>query len=181
MTRNIFIFIGTFVVGALIALVTRAALFNPHRGHEGHPAKAEYAPMVSNPLTPAVTPAPAPAPAQPVPSRLPRRRRRPATRMPAMERSRPRRRPAPLRCPFPGSRSTRCVRSVAWPSIRRCPRLSTKAKRSALVARCARRSSRLIRIATARLICGTSSAKNKRPCAPQLFSLPLPVWCSARV
>ncbi len=65
MTRNIFIFIGMFVAGALIALVTRAALFNPHRGHEGHPAKVEYAPMVSNPLTPAVTPAPATLPAQP--------------------------------------------------------------------------------------------------------------------
>jgi len=63
MTRNIFIFIGTFVVGALIALVTRAALFNPHRGHEGHPAKAEYAPMVSNPLAP--TPAPRPATSAP--------------------------------------------------------------------------------------------------------------------
>ena len=63
MTRNIFIFIGTFVVGSLIALVTRAALFNPHRGHEGHPAKAEYAPMVSNPLAPTVTPAPGTVPA----------------------------------------------------------------------------------------------------------------------
>lgn len=63
MTRNIFIFLGTFFIGALIALVTRAALFNPHRGHEGHPAKAEYAPMVSNPLTPTVTPAPANTPA----------------------------------------------------------------------------------------------------------------------
>lgn len=63
MTRNIFLFLGTFVAGALIALVTRAALFNPHRGHEGHPAKAEYAPMVSNALAP--TPAPPAAPAKP--------------------------------------------------------------------------------------------------------------------
>lgn len=53
MIRNIFIFLGTFVAGAAIALVTRAAIFNPHQGHEGHPAKAEYAPMVSNPLAPA--------------------------------------------------------------------------------------------------------------------------------
>jgi hypothetical protein len=53
MIRNAFIFLGTFVAGALIALVTRAAMFNPHRGHEGHPATAEYAPMVSNPLAPA--------------------------------------------------------------------------------------------------------------------------------
>lgn len=35
MTRSFFIFIGTFVAGALIALVARAALFNPHAGHTG--------------------------------------------------------------------------------------------------------------------------------------------------
>jgi hypothetical protein len=53
MTRNIFIFLGTFAVGALIALVTRAAAFKPHAGHEGHPASGgDYAPMVTNPLTP---------------------------------------------------------------------------------------------------------------------------------
>jgi hypothetical protein len=53
MIRNVFIFLATFVVGGAIALVTRAAIFNPHSGHEGHPATAQYAPMVSNPLTPA--------------------------------------------------------------------------------------------------------------------------------
>ncbi|MEO5961530.1 MAG: hypothetical protein ABIZ49_05660 [Opitutaceae bacterium] len=54
MTRNIFIFIGTFVVGAVVALVVRAAAFKPNAGHEGHPASAgDYAPMVSNPLVPA--------------------------------------------------------------------------------------------------------------------------------
>ena len=53
MIRNIFIFLGTFVAGALIALVTRAAMFNPHRGHEGHPAGGgEYSAMVSNALAP---------------------------------------------------------------------------------------------------------------------------------
>lgn len=52
MIRNIFIFLGTFAAGALIALVARAAMFQPHAGHEGHPAKAEYAPMVSNALAP---------------------------------------------------------------------------------------------------------------------------------
>ena len=63
MTRNIFIFLGTFVVGALIALVTRAAMFNPHAGHEGHPIGAgEYKPMVSNSLVPAPS---AKAPAAP--------------------------------------------------------------------------------------------------------------------
>ena len=54
MTRNIFIFLGTFVAGALIALVARAAMFAPHKGHEGHPAPGgDYAGMVSNPLAPA--------------------------------------------------------------------------------------------------------------------------------
>ncbi len=56
MTRNIFIFLGTFVAGALIALVARAAMFAPHKGHEGHPAPGgDYAGMVSNPLVPADT------------------------------------------------------------------------------------------------------------------------------
>ena len=62
MTRNIFIFIGTFVAGAVIALLVRAAMFNPNAGHEGHPAGGgDYAGMVSNPLTPAKPAAPAPA------------------------------------------------------------------------------------------------------------------------
>jgi YHS domain-containing protein len=81
MIRTISIFIATFVAGALIALVARAALFAPHAGHEGHPVGGgEYQSMVSNPLTPApanppaakapaTTPAPAatpePAPAAP--------------------------------------------------------------------------------------------------------------------
>ena len=53
MIRNVFIFLGTFAAGALIALVARAALFNPHAGHEGHPAAGgDYAAMVSNPLAP---------------------------------------------------------------------------------------------------------------------------------
>lgn len=56
MTRNIFIFLGTFVAGALIALVARAAMFAPHKGHEGHPAAGgDYAGMVSNPLVPVNT------------------------------------------------------------------------------------------------------------------------------
>jgi hypothetical protein len=56
MTRNIFIFLGTFVAGALIALVARAAMFAPHNDHEGHPATGgDYAGMVSNPLAPANT------------------------------------------------------------------------------------------------------------------------------
>jgi hypothetical protein len=59
MTRNIFLFLGTFVVGAFIALVARAAMFKPHAGHEGHPASGgNYAAMVSNPLAPSTTAAP---------------------------------------------------------------------------------------------------------------------------
>ena len=48
MTRNIFIFLGTFVAGALIALVARAALFQPHAtassaatSHAAHATAAE--------------------------------------------------------------------------------------------------------------------------------------------
>ena len=55
MTRNIFIFLATFVVGALAALVTRAAMFKPYSGHEGHPAPKEYSAMVSNSLAPAAS------------------------------------------------------------------------------------------------------------------------------
>ncbi len=65
MIRNTFLFLGTFVAGALIALVVRAAKFNPHAGHEAHAGGGgDYKPMVSNPIAPAVpTSAPTPAPA----------------------------------------------------------------------------------------------------------------------
>ncbi len=64
MTRNLLIFIGTFVSGALVALIVRAATFDPHAGHEGHPAGGgDYAAMVSNPLAPAPTATGTPAPA----------------------------------------------------------------------------------------------------------------------
>ena len=56
MIRNLFIFIGTFVAGALIALVVRAARFQPHAEGGGHPPTADYAPMVSNVLAPAPAP-----------------------------------------------------------------------------------------------------------------------------
>lgn len=68
MARNIFIFLGTFVAGALIALVVRAAMFNPHAGHEAAASTGgEYAPMVSNALAPAgaAQARPASAPANP--------------------------------------------------------------------------------------------------------------------
>ena len=42
-TKNIFTFLGTFVVGALLALVARAALFNPHEGTSTAPAAAAVA------------------------------------------------------------------------------------------------------------------------------------------
>lgn len=56
MTRNLTIFLATFAASALVALVVRAALFQPHDGHEGPaPAGGAYAPMVAK----------APAPAEP--------------------------------------------------------------------------------------------------------------------
>ena len=60
MIRHIFVFLGTFAAGALVALVARAALFQPHADHQGHPAPGgDYAPMVSNPLTPPASAGPA--------------------------------------------------------------------------------------------------------------------------
>ena len=57
MTRNLTLFLASFVVSALIALVVRAAMFQAHAGHDGHlPAGGDYAPQVSNPLTPASQP-----------------------------------------------------------------------------------------------------------------------------
>ncbi|MDP1581478.1 MAG: hypothetical protein Q8M02_14495 [Candidatus Didemnitutus sp.] len=62
MTRNLLIFLGTFMTGALIALVARAAMFQPHVAHEaGAVGGGDYAPMVSNALTPATPPATAPS------------------------------------------------------------------------------------------------------------------------
>ena len=52
MIRTLFVFIGTFVAGALIALVVRTARFQPHAESGGHPPTADYAPMVSNVLAP---------------------------------------------------------------------------------------------------------------------------------
>lgn len=60
MTRSFFIFLGTFAAGALIALVARAALFEPHAGREANAVGGgDYAPMVTNTLAPAQTAAPA--------------------------------------------------------------------------------------------------------------------------
>ncbi|MFO1451937.1 MAG: hypothetical protein U1F61_27480 [Opitutaceae bacterium] len=69
MIRNLTLFAVTFVAGALIALATRAAWFDPHRHAAAEPAAGgEYAPMVSNPLTPApssASPVSSPAPTIP--------------------------------------------------------------------------------------------------------------------
>jgi hypothetical protein len=54
MIRQISIFLGTFVIGALIALVARAAFFEPHAAKEaGATGGGDYAPMVTNTLAPA--------------------------------------------------------------------------------------------------------------------------------
>ena len=52
MIRNIFIFLATFAVGALIAFGARAALHKPDAAVTEHTTK-EHAAMVNNPLTPA--------------------------------------------------------------------------------------------------------------------------------
>ena len=53
MTRHLAIFLGTFVAGALIALVARAALFEPHAAKEANATGGgDYAPIVTNSLTP---------------------------------------------------------------------------------------------------------------------------------
>ena len=54
--RNVFIFIGTFVLGAAIALIARTAMYQPHAADDVHATTGgEYSAMVSNPLKP-VTP-----------------------------------------------------------------------------------------------------------------------------
>jgi len=54
MTRNLLLFLGTFVAGATLALLARAVMFAPEAGHDGHPVGGgDYAAMVSNPLVPA--------------------------------------------------------------------------------------------------------------------------------
>lgn len=64
MIRTISIFLGTFVAGALIALVARAAFFAPHANDEAAPVGGgDYAPMVTNTLAPANSTAKPAAPA----------------------------------------------------------------------------------------------------------------------
>jgi len=49
--KSIFLFLGTFVLGALIALGARTALHDPHAGHDTAGAtttRGDYAPMVKN-------------------------------------------------------------------------------------------------------------------------------------
>jgi YHS domain-containing protein len=68
MTKNIVLFVATFIVGALIALAARTALHKPFTSPTGHTENAAYAPMVNN-SSPAAAPAPvAPAPTAPLAS-----------------------------------------------------------------------------------------------------------------
>ena len=54
MTRPVFILLGTFLAGALSALVARSAMFEPHAGHADQPVGGgDYASMVTNTLAPA--------------------------------------------------------------------------------------------------------------------------------
>jgi YHS domain-containing protein len=69
MIRHVFIFLATFVAGAVIALVVRAASFRPQAGHVGQPTEGgQYSAMVTNPLTAPNPPVAAPpsAPRAPV-------------------------------------------------------------------------------------------------------------------
>jgi YHS domain-containing protein len=93
MIRNIFLFLGTFTAGAMIALVARAAWFRPHAEPAAMPAAGgEYASMVTNVLTPApaANQAPAPMPATPSSARSavtdPHAGHGAAAREPAMDR-----------------------------------------------------------------------------------------------
>ena len=71
--KSVFTFLGTFVLGALIALAARTALHDPHAGHD--PAgsvttRGDYAPLVNNspplpPSSPSKPSAPAPAASDP--------------------------------------------------------------------------------------------------------------------
>ena len=63
MIRHIFVFLGMFAAGALIALVTRAAMFEPHAAAgTGAAGGGDYAPLVTNTLAPVQREAkPAPA------------------------------------------------------------------------------------------------------------------------
>lgn len=62
MLKNIALFVGTFIAGALIALAARTALHHPFTAPSGHTETAPYAPMVNN-TAPAAAPAAASAPA----------------------------------------------------------------------------------------------------------------------
>jgi YHS domain-containing protein len=59
MTRNLLLFLAMFVAGAAIALVVRAARFEPHARHEtatGHVSHSSPQPTTANPATGAVAP-----------------------------------------------------------------------------------------------------------------------------
>lgn len=63
MIRSLLFFVTTFVAGAALALLVRAAVFDPHAGHDLPVGPREYAPMVTNALAPAPLPASAATPA----------------------------------------------------------------------------------------------------------------------
>lgn len=56
MTRSLLLFLGTFALGALVALVVRAALFAPHADREPNTVGGgDYAPMVPTTSAPRAT------------------------------------------------------------------------------------------------------------------------------
>ena len=56
MTKHLVFFLAAFAIGSVAALAARSVLFKPYADHTGHPAPADYAPMVDNSAAPAADP-----------------------------------------------------------------------------------------------------------------------------
>ena len=67
MTKNIILFVATFIAGALITLSARTALHKPFATTTGRIENTAYVPMVNN-SPPAAAPATAPATVPPAPT-----------------------------------------------------------------------------------------------------------------
>jgi YHS domain-containing protein len=70
MKNHLLFFAAAFVLGTVVAVAARSALFRPYENHPTAEPAAEYAPMAANPLTPAAQPTaektkPSPPPAAP--------------------------------------------------------------------------------------------------------------------
>lgn len=52
MTRHLLVFLGTFALGAIVALAARTARHEPHRDHAAHSSSPAAAPLASDTMTP---------------------------------------------------------------------------------------------------------------------------------